>query len=347
MRILGKGCLLSLLVLSPAWAQDAPDAPITLILQNDSDLDVEPAVVSFRNISAQDIRSLSRRVLYAHQQTTVTLDRTGYPARLFIVFRIPLTQAPGIVSVGTQPEVTTVPIPAVAPALRYAPGIPAPILPSNYSPASVVVYPVTTPGAGYPAVIPPWPGSAPVNTPVYPNYPYTNYPGYVNTVPQAAVVAPTSSPNYNPSVLPGGDIVVKPNLVAPYYGNSAIPLRNEQLDAFCESQVPAVGDEMMNTLTGELSPPLPVNDANEKHGIIRAANICQFPVARWEYTETNDASVGCNLAISVSPYTLECSSNNDLAQPVINLNVGHETRPLAPTPLLYGGEIGVGPPTTP
>jgi len=53
--------------------------------------------VVYRNINVDDVNNLQRETLYPRSRDTFKLRRTGYPAQIFITFRIAATErsAPG------------------------------------------------------------------------------------------------------------------------------------------------------------------------------------------------------------------------------------------------------------
>ncbi|HVV69406.1 MAG TPA: hypothetical protein VHE99_10320 [Gammaproteobacteria bacterium] len=81
----------------------------------------------------------------------------------------------------------------------------------------------------------------------------------------------------------------------------------------------------------------------------------EYEVARWEYAENAQYTQGsvrfydlsCDVDAAKPRFTIGCTGNNDINHPIININLGHIERPLVPKPLIYGGEPGAGPPSTP
>lgn len=72
-------------------------APITLSIQNDTNVDFMHANVVYRNINVEDVNNLQAKTLYPRSRDTFILHRTGYPAQIFITFQIAATErsAPG------------------------------------------------------------------------------------------------------------------------------------------------------------------------------------------------------------------------------------------------------------
>lgn len=66
--------------------------PIVLTLQNDTPVDISPFLVVQENISPEDVTRLLNTTLYAHTQQSFTLNRTGYPAHIDIIFRVAYTE---------------------------------------------------------------------------------------------------------------------------------------------------------------------------------------------------------------------------------------------------------------
>jgi hypothetical protein len=73
-----------------------------------------------------------------------------------------------------------------------------------------------------------------------------------------------------------------------------------------------------------------------------------YEVARWEYSEEGgSADATCDIEASRLRYTIGCSGNNDITNPIMNINIGHVNRPIVPQLLINGAEPNVGPPSTP
>ncbi len=66
--------------------------PLTVNIQNDTDVDIAMSTIFDRNLDQDKVDRIEDRVLYAHTTRTFSINRTGYPASLFIGFRIALTQ---------------------------------------------------------------------------------------------------------------------------------------------------------------------------------------------------------------------------------------------------------------
>jgi hypothetical protein len=73
----------------PSLAEESttvPIQPVTLTLQNFSDLDFDIANITAKNFDANDVKNLSNHTLYAHSQETFTLNRLTYPASINMQF---------------------------------------------------------------------------------------------------------------------------------------------------------------------------------------------------------------------------------------------------------------------
>lgn len=66
--------------------------PLTVTIQNDSNVDIAMSTVFSRNLDRRQVDRLEDRAMYAHTSRTFYIDRLGYPAYLFIGFRVGLTQ---------------------------------------------------------------------------------------------------------------------------------------------------------------------------------------------------------------------------------------------------------------
>lgn len=83
-KILLFSCLMSC---GLSYAQISVNtAPITLTIENYSDLDLEPVLISQKNFNNEDVAVLQTYTFYAHKEKTFIIRRTGYPASLYINF---------------------------------------------------------------------------------------------------------------------------------------------------------------------------------------------------------------------------------------------------------------------
>lgn len=62
--------------------------PISFTIINDSDDDLSIFPQDSDNLNSDAVYGLRNDMVYAHDQTTYTVNRTGYPARLLLVFKV-------------------------------------------------------------------------------------------------------------------------------------------------------------------------------------------------------------------------------------------------------------------
>jgi len=84
------------LTIGEAGRPIALENPILLTIDNGTDYDLQAVQIATENISQDDVEKLKVQVLDQHQQHTFSLARTGFPARIFVTFRV--TAAEGFYS---------------------------------------------------------------------------------------------------------------------------------------------------------------------------------------------------------------------------------------------------------
>lgn len=66
--------------------------PIVLKIQNNTPVDISPLVMIQHNLSPEDLNRLQSSTLYAHSEKRYSLNRTGYPVKLLVMFQVALNE---------------------------------------------------------------------------------------------------------------------------------------------------------------------------------------------------------------------------------------------------------------
>lgn len=65
---------------------------INLTLANNTPFDLEIGIGEFKYLSPEDLDQLQASILYAHSEHNVSIRRIGYPAQIYMTFRIAATE---------------------------------------------------------------------------------------------------------------------------------------------------------------------------------------------------------------------------------------------------------------